>query len=126
MIGFGDWTMTTTIKSVATLAIASCLLWPASGFSFDGTGADLLRVCSQAKGTPDFRLCAAYVGGVYDGMFASQLFLAIGRKTCLPRSLPDDDIIAIVRKYMRATSSANDPIASIVGATLAAEFPCKE
>jgi hypothetical protein len=57
---------------------------------------------------------------------AAQLILAIGRKTCLPGPMPDDDVIAIVRKFMSATSGANNPIASIVGASFAAEFPCKE
>ena len=93
--------------------------------AFEGTGAELQRVCNQPKGSHDYYICAAYVGGVYDGMWAYQKFIAGGYKGCLP-ALTDDTVIAIVKKYMSLQPQAlTDPMLGVVGAALMAEFPCK-
>jgi hypothetical protein len=79
----------------------------------------------KAKDRQEHRLCAAYMGGVLDGMWPSQQLLAIGRKSCVPR-LSDDDAIAVVMKYLRLRpDSLTHHITSIVSASLAAEFDCK-
>ena len=84
-----------------------------------------LEPSNQAKATQEHRICAAYIGGVLDGMWASQQLLGIGRKTCVPR-LSTDDAIAVVMKYLRLRPhSLADHITSVVSASLAAEFDCK-
>ena len=96
-----------------------------TAYAVDGTGAELQQACNHPKGTQEHRICAAYIGGVVDGMWASQKLLSIGRKSCVPR-LADDDAIAVVLKYLRLRpDSLADHITSIVTASLAAEFDCK-
>jgi hypothetical protein len=108
------------------LAIVGVLVLAQSdAYAVDGTGAELRHACNQAKGTQEHRICAAYIGGVLDGMWASQQLLSIGRKTCVPR-LSTEDAIAVVMKYLRLRpDSLTDHITSVVGASLATEFDCK-
>ena len=108
------------------LTIAALLLLVQStACAVDGTGAELQQACDHPKGTQEHRICAAYIGGVLDGMWASQKLFAIGRKSCVPR-LSDDDAIAVVMKYLRLRpDSLKDHITSIVSASLATEFDCK-
>jgi hypothetical protein len=105
--------------------VALLVLAQSTAYAVDGTGAELQQACNQAKDTQEHRLCAAYIGGVLDGMWASQKLLAIGRKSCVPR-LSDDDAIAVVMRYLRLRpDSLTDHITSVVSASLAAEFDCK-
>jgi hypothetical protein len=108
------------------LATAALLvLIRSTAYAMDGTGAELLRACSHPKDTQEHRICAAYIAGVLDGMWASQKLLVIGKKSCVPR-LSDDDAIAVVMKYLRLRpDSLTDHIATIVSASLATEFDCK-
>ena len=105
--------------------VALLVLVRSTAFAVDGTGAELQQACNQAKGTQEHRICAAYIGGVLDGMWASQKLFAIGGKSCVPR-LSDDDAIAVVMKYLRLRpDSLTDHITSIVSASIATEFDCK-
>jgi len=105
--------------------VALLLLVRSTAYAVDGTGAELQQACNYPKGTQEYRMCAAYIGGVLDGMWASQKLLAIGRKSCVPR-LSDDDAIAVVLKYLKLRpDSLSDHITSIVSASLATEFDCK-
>ena len=105
--------------------VALLVLAQSTAYAVDGTGAELQQACNQAKDTQEHRLCAAYIGGVLDGMWASQKLLAIGRKSSVPR-LSVDDAIAVVMKYLRLRpDSLTHHITSIVSASLAAEFDCK-
>ena len=108
------------------LATAALLvLIRSTAYAVDGTGAELLQACNHPKGTQEHRICAAYIGGVLDGMWASQKLLVIDKKSCVPR-LSDDAAIAVVLKYlMLRPESLSDHITSIVSASLAAEFDCK-
>jgi hypothetical protein len=110
---------------VRLATVALLVLAQSTAYAVDGTGAELQQACNQAKDTQEHRLCAAYIGGVLDGMWASQKLLTIGRKSCVPR-LSDDEAIAIVLKYLRLRpESLTDHITSIVSASLAVEFDCK-
>jgi hypothetical protein len=112
--------MTIRLATVAVLVLAV-----SEAYAVDGTGAELQRACNQAKGTQEHRICAAYIGGVLDGMWAAQQLHGIGRKTCVPR-LSTENAIAVVMKYLRLRpDSLTDHITSVVSASLAAEFDCK-
>jgi hypothetical protein len=108
------------------LAIAALLVMAQSAaYAVEGTGAELQQACNLAKGTQEHRICAAYIGGVLDGIWASQKLIATGRRSCVPR-LSDDDAIAVVLKYLKLRpDSLTDHITSIVSASLATEFDCK-
>lgn len=93
--------------------------------AFEGTGTELQLACSEPKGTQGHNICIAFVSGVYEGMWASQRLFTAGVKSCLP-ALSDEDLVAVVGKYMRARPEMlNDPMAAIVSASLVAEFRCK-
>ena len=113
--------------TVRSVIVALLMLAQSTAHAVEGTGAELQQACNTAKGTQEHRVCAAYVGGVLDGMWASQKLLTIGRKSCVPRlRLSDSDAIAIVMKYLELRpDSLTDHIASIVSAALATEFGCK-
>jgi hypothetical protein len=111
--------------TVRLVIVALLMLAQSTAHAVDRTGAELQQACNAAKGTQEYRVCAAYVGGVLDGMWASQKLLAIGRKSCVPR-LSDGDAIAVVMKYLKLRpDSLADHIASIVSASLETEFGCK-
>lgn len=110
------------------MSLVAMVLWllPQSTVdAFEGTGSELQQACNQPRGTQGHNICVAFISGVYEGMWASQRLLAGGYKSCLP-ALADDDLVAIVSKYMNVQPQAlNDPMAAIVSASLVAEFRCR-
>jgi hypothetical protein len=111
--------------AISFLVVVLCLLAQGTAGALDGTGAELQHACNQPKGTQGHSVCVAFISGVYEGMWAAQRLLAGGYKTCLP-GLGDDDLLAIVSKYMSARPQLlADPMAANVSASLYAEFSCK-
>jgi hypothetical protein len=119
--------MTQTRLAMSVLLISLLLLSHSTTNAFDGTGSELQQVCSQPKGTQERRLCAAYIGGMVDGMWASQMLLALpGYKSGCVRRLSDDDAIALVMEYLiEVPRVLNDPMFPTVSAALATKFRCK-
>jgi hypothetical protein len=111
----------------ATVVTGLGLLLHGAAKADDPTAAELLSLCKEGRGTQGHLLCAAYVSGVQQGIWAAQQFFKDGGKTCLPFSdVSDDQAIAIVMKYMKLRPDMlNKPMLAFTTSAFLAEYKCK-
>ena len=90
---------------------------------FDGN--KLLALCTSPQASYDDGRCLGFIVGVADSIVASVNRREIGRRICMPRTVTDARLKAVVVDYLRLVSQLRGYVATfLVEMALRGKYPC--
>ena len=93
-------------------------------------GESLLNYCSTSETEDEYPVhagvCLGYISGIIDHEYLRSNNVAANGIFCIREELWDDEVIGIVRRFIRNNPDRNKELASIlVSEALAEAFPCR-